>query len=158
MTRFQQKYRGHKTSYSFDDKSVSYVYADSEDTISFSVKYNEIDLENAISQTSKNPIWKFASIPFILLALFAITKTSISADSQLHIQAGLLVTLMWMLIAGAFWIKYQRSLVSLTLFNSARGRLVVVHDGQEEKIIGMMKKLLMNNLSSLEPQEGRNIQ
>gem|GEM_PF-3565193 len=149
MNKFTQKFRGHKTKYSFDDKVLSYEYADSEDSVAFEVSYNEIDSENAIKSTSKNPIWKFGSFPFILLALFAIGKASLVADSLEKFLVALVVAGFWILIATIFWVIYQRSKVSFTIFDSVRGRLVIVHDGQETEIINLIRKLVMNEVRTV---------
>ena len=142
MNSLVQKFRGHKTKFSFEEHSLSYEHGDSEESVAFEVKYTEIDLSNAIYATSKNPILKFASFPFILLAIFAIGKASLIADSTEKLIAGLLVALVWFLVAGVFWLKYKRSEVSFTMFNSFRGRIVIIHDGQESKIINTLEKLV----------------
>ena len=142
MNSFTQKFRGHKTKFSFDEHSISFEHSDSEDSLAFEAKYTEIDILNTIHATSKNPILKFASFPFILLAIFAIGKASLIADSIDKLMAGLLVAIFWLAVAGAFWWKYKRSEVTFTMFDSARGRLVIVHDGQEEQIINTLLKLV----------------
>ena len=142
MNSLVQKFRGHKTKFSFEEHSLSYEHRDSEESVVFEVKYTEIDLSNAIYATSKNPILKFATFPFILLAIFAIGKASLVADSIEKLFAGLLVTLVWLLVAGVFWLKYKRSEVSFTMFDSFRRRIVIIHDGQESEIINTLKKLV----------------
>lgn len=133
-----QKYRGHKTKYTFNDTSLSYEYGDAEDSVAFDVDYADIDVHYKISSTSKNPIWKFASFPFALLALFAVGKASLIAESADHIIAALLVALMWLIFGSLFVLKYKLSEVSLSMFDCVRGRLVVVHDGQEAEIIALL--------------------
>jgi len=148
LSKFTQKFRGLKTKYLFTDKGLEYEYANSEDSVAFDVSYHEIDVEHAIKSTSKNPIWKFGSFPFVLLALFAIGKASLVADSLEKFLAALVVALLWLLIASIFWIKYQRSKISLTMFDSVRGRIVVVHDGQETQIINLIRKLVLGKVSA----------
>lgn len=142
MSVLNQKFRGRKTKYIFGDKELSYEYADSEDSVAFEVNYHEINVEDSIKSTSKNPIWKFGSYPFALLALFAIGKASLVAESFAELLAATILALFWILIAGIFWVKYQRSKVSLTMFDSIRGRLIVIHDGQEQEIIKLMQNLV----------------
>ena len=142
MNSFTQKYRGHKTKFSFRERSVFYEHSDSEESISFEVNYSDIDIANAMYARSKNPILKFASYPFILLAVFAIGKASLIADSAEKLIAAILVALLWLTVAGVFWLKYKRSEVSFTMFDSIRGRLVILHDGQEAQIINMLEKLI----------------
>lgn len=158
MNSLVQKFRGHKTKFSFEEHSLSYEHGDSEESVAFEVKYTEIDLSNAIYATSKNPILKFASFPFILLAIFAIGKASLIADSTEKLIAGLLVALVWFLVAGVFWLKYKRSEVSFTMFNSFRGRIVIIHDGQESKIINTLEKLVNSVRNEFEQTNGVVIQ
>lgn len=158
LTKFSQKYRGHQTRYSFGNEVLSYEHSNTEDSVAFEVKYDEIDVDNEIRSTSKNPIFKFGSFPFILLAIFAIGKASLTADSVDKLLAALGVAMFWMLVAGIFWLKYLRSKISLSLFDSFRGRLVIVHDGQEAEIINLLRKLVVNNLSSLENSHDTKIQ
>ena len=142
MNSLVQKFRGHKTKFSFEEHYLSYEYGDSEESVAFEVRYTEIDLYNAIYATSKNPILKFASFPFVLLAIFAIGKASLVADSIEKLIAGFLVALVWVLVAGVFWLMYKRSEISFTMFDSFRGRIVIIHDGQESKIINTLEKLV----------------
>ena len=158
MNTFIQAFRGYKTKYFFDDKELSYEYADSEDSIAFKVNYREINAENSVKLTSKDPIWKFGSFPFVLLALFAIGKASLVADSVEKFLAAFFVASIWILIASIFWIKYQRSKASLTMFDSERGRLVVVHDGQEAEIINLIQKLVSSELESIENLDYKYVQ
>ncbi|GAA0853717.1 hypothetical protein [Aliiglaciecola litoralis] len=158
MNSFTQKFKGHKTKFSFDEHSLSYKHSDSEDSLAFEVKYTEVDVRNSIYSTSKNPILKFASFPFILLAIFAIGKASLIAESIDKLIAGLLVALLWLAVAAAFWWKYKRSEVSLTMFDSARGRIVIVHDGQESKIINTLVKLVTNRCTEFKQAEDMVVQ
>ncbi|WP_125563784.1 hypothetical protein [Pseudoalteromonas rubra] len=149
METIYQKFKGHKVKFVFNDKALSYEYSDSEDSIAFEAQYDEIDVENVIRSTSKNAIWKFIASPFIFLALFAVGKASLNVDSIEKLLAGLVVTLIWVLLAVGCWIKYKRSEVTFTMFDSVRGRLIVVHDGQEDKIINLLKKSVSNYQSML---------
>ena len=158
MSAFNQKFRGLKTKYIFGDKGLSYEYANSEDSVAFEVNYHEINVENSIKSTLKNPIWKFGSFPFVLLALFAIGKASLVADSLDKFLAASIVALFWILIASVFWMKYQRSKVSLTMFDSIRGRLIVIHDGQEQEIINLMQKLVSPKKPEIEVLGRRHVQ
>lgn len=158
MNSFTQNYRGHRTKFSFGEHSLAYEHSDAEDSIVFEVSYTGIDAHSTIKARSKNPILKFASFPFMFLAVFAIGKASLIADDIEKLLVGLFVAAIWLVVAGVFWWRYKRSEVTLTMFDSVRGRLVIIHDGQEVQIINMLTKLTALHQSEFKQAESSAIQ
>lgn len=134
----------------FNEHELEYFYSDSDDAIAFSVRYEHILIDQPLKHIAKNPMWNFAAIPFVFLALFAVTKGALVAESTMQAAGAGVMAGFWLLVAGLFYVKYRRSTVVSTLLLTPYGRLCIVHDGQQQDIF----KALQDKVSAQASEDG----
>lgn len=137
---FRQKYRGKKTEFEFSETRLRHYYSDSDETIEFEVPYHGIDIDFPVIASQKNVIWKFTTIPFWFLTIFALGKMVMTAESALQMMAGLMVAGIWMSMIGMCYFLYKRGQVTLTMFDCTKGRLIVINEPQRQLIIDEIKQ------------------
>ncbi|WP_138546969.1 hypothetical protein [Pseudoalteromonas rubra] len=133
-----QKYRGRKSRFEFGEHSLRHMFSDNDQTVEFTTLYSGIDID-PIVLTEKNVIWKFVTIPFWFLAISTMGKVVISAESQMQALGGMIMVGFWLACVGMCYLFNKRGQVTLTMFDSAKGRIVVINDGKHEPIVNELE-------------------
>lgn len=133
-----QKFRGRKSRFDFGENSLRHMFSDNDQAVEFKTSYSRIDID-PIVLTEKNVIWKFVTIPFWFLAILTVGKVIISAESQMHAIGGMIMVGFWLACVGICYLLYKKGQVTLTMYDSAKGRIVVINDGKHEPIINELE-------------------
>ncbi|WP_440906350.1 hypothetical protein ACMZOO_18410 (plasmid) [Catenovulum sp. SX2] len=132
---YRQEFRGKKTEFEFAEKYVQYHFSDSDESIEFKVPYEQIDIDFPIKHREKNVIWKFVTIPFWFLAIMTFGKAVVISESSMQLIAGILVMSIWLSMVGICYWLYKRGQISFTIFDSSKGKLIIIDDNQQQNII-----------------------
>ncbi len=132
--KFQQKLKGREVEIELCDDYIRHSFQDTHEQVSFKVPYEQIDVEFPIGFTDKNIIWKFVAMPFFFLAIFAFGKMVVISETIEQSIAGAAVAAFWTLLALICLAVHRRSNVTFTMFSTSKGRMAVVHDGQQDAI------------------------
>lgn len=123
----KQKVQSYRTQYAFEESQLRYAWQDSSGSRSFSVGYGEIsrDRQTLVERNAwlRNAGWLWVALGVVLTGIR-------------YTESHSLVPSMWLLLGVGCLVAYRIRSVEFVIVPSEKGNLLVVKDGDGERILG----------------------
>lgn len=127
---FYQKRLSNRVWLTFRDEDLEYRFEDASHARKFRVEYRELPFTHT-EYTEKFEALR--GLAFVWLFIAGLNALRALADPAFGVAAVVLV-----LLAGASWIGYKKLSATFTVMDTEHGRLLLVHDGDYERIMAEM--------------------
>ena len=126
---FAQKRLANRVRLTFRDQALEYRFEDASHARTVTLDYRELPFTHT-EYTEKFEALRGLAFVFLFLAGLNGLR-ALGGEVSYAVTAGVLV-----LLAGASWLGYRRLSATFTVIDTDQGRLLLLHDGQYERIMG----------------------
>lgn len=124
---FAQKRLSNRAWLTFRDDELDYRFEDASHARRFRVPYRELPFTHA-EHTDKFEALR--GLTFVWLFIAGLNALRALADPAFGVAAVVVLAL-----AGLSWLGYRRFSATFTVIDAEQGRLLILHDGQEERVM-----------------------